>query len=335
MRGRKYIGALLILGLCVQVRAQLISVQPVLSADSIMIGDQLNYTIHVEADEKVDFIMPRLQDSLGSHLEILALAATDTLQEEGRLLVDHSYLVTAFEGGMHLIPAPRVRYAFGDIEDTAVGMPLMIAVHEPEVDTSQAIKAIKPPINTPVSFSEALPWAGLGLGVLLVAVLAYYLIKKYVKRRGGETGLPAKPLEPAHILAFRELDRLKDEKIWERGAVKAYYSQLTEITRRYIERQYGIPAMESTSEEILKAFRRSNTGDVILDDMLAELLQLADLVKFAKEDPLPVDNQTNLNNAYIFVQKTYPLFFRDEEDTKESEEKKEAEDKKEEEGNNG
>ena len=43
--------------------------------------------------------------------------------------------------------------------------------------------------------------------------------------------------------------------------------------------------------------------------MLKELLELADLVKFAKEDPLPVDNQTNLNNAYIFVQKTFPLFF--------------------------
>ena len=73
--------------------------------------------------------------------------------------------------------------------------------------------------------------------------------------------------------------------------------------------QYDIPAMESTSNEILDAFRKANPDDNLLDDILKELLELADLVKFAREDPLPVDNQTNLNNAYIFVQKTYPLFY--------------------------
>ncbi len=67
-----------------------------------------------------------------------------------------------------------------------------------------------------------------------------------------------------------------------------------------------------TTEEILQAFRRASPEDQLLDDILRELLELADLVKFAREDPLPVDNQTNLNNAYIFVQKTYPQFYREE-----------------------
>ncbi len=114
------------------------------------------------------------------------------------------------------------------------------------------------------------------------------------------------------MIAFRELDRLKEQKLWERGEVKQYYTRLTDITRNYIEKQYGIPAMERTTDEILQAFRRVNTDDGILDEMLSGLLQLADLVKFAREDPLPVDNQTHLNNAYLFVQKTYPLFYREE-----------------------
>ena len=67
--------------------------------------------------------------------------------------------------------------------------------------------------------------------------------------------------------------------------------------------------MERITEEILTSFRKSNTEDEILDEMLQELLELADLVKFAKADPLPVENQTHMNNAYLFVQKTYPLFF--------------------------
>ena len=126
------------------------------------------------------------------------------------------------------------------------------------------------------------------------------------------------------MVAFRELDRLKEEKLWEKGEVKAFYTRLTEITRHYMERQYGIPAMERTTEEILEAFRRANMEDNLLDEMLKDLLELADLVKFAKEDPLPVDNQTNLNNAHIFVQKTYPLFYT-EPLVKEHSEKKEEE----------
>jgi hypothetical protein len=135
------------------------------------------------------------------------------------------------------------------------------------------------------------------------------LIRRYLKRKRDPEGFSKKPLEPAHVIAFRELDKLKGEKIWTKGEVKQYYTRLTEITRHYIERQYEIPAMESTTEEILHAFKKANPEDMLLDEILRELLELADLVKFAREDPLPVDNQTNLNNAYIFVQKTYPLFY--------------------------
>jgi hypothetical protein len=189
---------------------------------------------------------------------------------------------------------------------------LMIRVFEPVVDTTQQIMPIKPPINTPLTFKEVLPWAGVGIGGLLLLGTIFYLIRRYRRLKGDSNGVPQKPLEPAHVVAFRELDKLKSEKIWEKGLVKLYYSHLTEITRHYIERQYGIPAMERTTDEIMQAFRKTNREDSLLDEMLKELLELADLVKFAREDPLPVDNQTNLNNAYLFVQKTYPLFFKTE-----------------------
>ena len=191
-------------------------------------------------------------------------------------------------------------------------MPLMIQVFEPVVDTTQQIKPIKAPMNTPLSLREILPWAGVGLGAALLAGLLFIWIRRISWKKDDTEEAREVILEPAHIIAFRELDRLKDEKIWKQGKVKSYYTQLTEVTRTYIERQYGIPAMESTTEEILREFQRSNPDDALLDDILKELLELADLVKFAKEDPLPVDNQTNLNNAYIFVQKTYPLFYREE-----------------------
>jgi hypothetical protein len=305
--------AFLLLGFSLlPMHAQLISVSSELSTDSLMIGDQIIYTLSVDADDQVDFNMPVLRDTLTRQLELLSLPASDTTHAEGRRTVSHSYLLTSFEAGMQIVPAQEVIYASGNLKDTARSMPLMIQVYEPVVDTTQAIKPIKPPLNTPLSFREVLPWLAVGLGGLLVVILGGMLLRRYLQRKRHPEEYEVRDLEPAHIVAFRELDKLKAEKIWEKGEVKQFYTSLTEITRTYIERQYGIPAMESTTEEILQAFRRSSPEDSLLDEILQELLQLADLVKFAKEDPLPVHNQTNLNNAYIFVQKTYPQFYREE-----------------------
>ncbi len=296
-----------------RVSGQLISVRSELERDSLMIGDQVEYTLAVEAREHVEFTLPVIGDTLSRHLEVLEVVDTDSTFSEGRQRVARRYRFTSFVAGVHMIPSQQVFYSSGTVKDTARSMPVMLRVYEPEVDLSGEIKPIKPPINTPLTFRELLPWIGLGVLVMVLGTVLYLLIRRARRRKTDPEGVRSKPLEPAHVLAFRELDKLKEEKLWERGEVKTFYTRLTDIIRQYIEHQYTIPAMESTTSEILLAFRRSNREDGLLDDMLQELLEMADLVKFAKEDPLPVDNQTHLNNAYIFVQKTYPLFYREEE----------------------
>ncbi|MEN8228538.1 MAG: hypothetical protein ABFS38_10325 [Bacteroidota bacterium] len=299
--------------------AQLISVKSQMASDSMMIGDQVVFTIHVEALENVSFQFPNVTDTLSKDIEVLFPISSDTMVIEGRKAVDQSYMITSFEAGIQLVPPQPVIYSTGDIIDTAMSMPLLIRVFEPVVDTTQQIKPIKPPMNTPLTFKEVLPWLAVAMGGWMVVTLIFALVWMYRQRQKDPEIFSLKPQEPAHVIAFRELDRLKEEKIWEKGRVKHYYTRLTKIFRRYIESQYGIPAMERTTEEILHAFRKSNTEDDLLDEMLKELLELADLVKFAKEDPLPVENQTNLNNAYLFVQKSYPLFFKEDPGQKEEE----------------
>jgi len=307
----------LITGICLmlvvqmntRVSAQLVRVTSEVSSDSMMIGDQILYTLRVEAAENVDFRLPPISDTLSRNLEILSPVSADTGVTDGKKRIEHSYILTSFEEGMHIVPTQGVVYSFDGRTDTALSMPLVIRVYEPAVDITQAIKPIKPPINTPLTLMEALPWIGLGIGGLLLVTMIIALVWIYCQRKKDPAIFRVLPREPAHVIAFRELDRLKGEKLWERGYIKDFYTRLTEITRNYIERQYGIPAMERTTGEILEAFRRSNMENGILDEILEGLLQLADLVKFAREDPLPVDNQTNLNNAYLFVQKTYPMFY--------------------------
>lgn len=303
----------LFLLLLIPVKGQLISVQSLVSSDSLMIGEQITYTLKVDADSEIEFMLPLIRDTLSSHLEVLSPVASDTLVEGNRTVVEQSYMITGFESGSQIVPSQEVIYQRAGGVDTARSMPLIINVYDPVVDTTQQIKPIKPPINTPLTFKELLPWLAIGLAGMLILGTVTWLVLRYLRRKKNPDKYSNKPLEPAHVIAFRELDKLKEDKIWTRGEVKEYYTRLTEITRHYIERQYDIPAMESTTEEILHAFQRANPEDLLLDEILKDLLELADLVKFAREDPLPVDNQTNLNNAYIFVQKTYPLFYRPEE----------------------
>lgn len=313
VKGKLFTGLFLILFM--PANGQLISVQSLLGSDSLMIGEQITYTLRIDAANDLEFLLPVIRDTLSRNLEVLSPISTDTIVEGGRTVVEQNYIITAFESGSQIVPSQDVIYRRAGGVDTARSMPLILNVYDPVVDTTQQIKPIKPPINTPLTFKELFPWLAAGLGALLILGTATWLVLRYLRRKKDPERYLQKPLEPAHVIAFRELDKLKEEKIWARGEVKQYYTRLTEITRHYIERQYDIPAMESTTEEILYAFRKANPDDNLLDEILKELLELADLVKFAREDPLAVDNQTNLNNAYIFVQKTYPLFYRSEEKT--------------------
>jgi hypothetical protein len=294
-----------------------------LERDSILIGDQVIYTLTAEMDNSVSVEMPIIADSLTDKIEVLIPLASDTISKGGSKIITQSYLITSFEEGVHIIPVQKIAYATEKFADSASTMPLLLHVYAPEVDTSQAIKPIKPPINTPITLREILPWIAISYGGLLAITLIIALIWMYTQRNKDPEVFAALRKDPPHIVAFRELDKLKEEKIWEQGRVKEFYTILTAVVRTYIERQYGIPAMESTTEEILQTFSKINSEDDILDEMLRDLLNLADLVKFAKEDPLPHENQSNLNNAYLFVQKTFPFFYREE--LKSEKEKKEEE----------
>jgi hypothetical protein len=301
--------------------AQLISVKAELGSDSILIGDQVVFTLTAEMDKSVQAEFPLLADSLTDKIEVLIPLASDTISEGVSRIISQSYLITSFEEGVHIIPVQKIAYATETFADSASTMPLLLNVYAPEVDTSLAIKPIKPPINTPITLAEILPCIAISYGGLLLITLIIALIWMYTQRDKDPEVFTALRQDPPHIVAVRELDKLKQEKIWEQGRIKEFYTGLTTVVRTYIERQYGIPAMESTTDEILSTFTKINSEDDILNEMLRDLLNLADLVKFAKEDPLPSENHSNLNNGYLFIQKTFPFFYHEDLNSKEKEDK--------------
>ncbi|MEX2371752.1 MAG: hypothetical protein WD578_12145 [Bacteroidales bacterium] len=299
--------------LAIPVAGQIVTVKSTFGKDSVSLGEQFIYSITVESENEVMVGLPTYTDTLSKQIEILESSGTDTIYIDNKRRITKKFLVTSFEPGWNTIPPQPVTFTSGELRDTVYTTALLLTVLSPEVDTTQAIKPIKPPVYTPVSLAEIMPWAFLGAGGFLLLTLIAALIWIYIQKQKNPEVFASKPMEPAHMVALRELELLRKENLPGNGMVKEYYSRLTQIIRVYIASHFSIHAMESTSSEILEAFAIQFGGDHQLIESLNKLLMLADLVKFAKEDPTREENDYHLEKAVDFVVKTYSMFATEDE----------------------
>ena len=309
MKHTTIIIAWVLLGSTIASNGQLVSVKSSLSEDSLLIGEQADFTLKVTAHHNSVVSIPVYEDTLTREIEILETVRRDTLEQDSADVYLHTYRVSTFDTGTLKIPAQPVIFRHNAIIDTLLTRPVYLHVASPAVDTAQPIKPIKPPINTPVTIREIVPWVLIGwIGLLLITlIIALIWIARNRDKQSGTALL--KPSDPPHVIALRNLDELEDKRLPQHGKVKEYYTHLTEIIRRYISDLYGIHAMEKTSYEIVEAFSHQNNDHPELNEQLDKLLQLADLVKFAREDPLPEENERNMEYARNFVRQSYPLFY--------------------------
>jgi hypothetical protein len=112
--------------------------------------------------------------------------------------------------------------------------------------------------------------------------------------------LGSKTRDTAHTIALGKLQELRDKKLWQQNEVKHYYSELSDVVREYLEKRYAIKTHEKTTDEIFAGLKYMNIADEDRNK-LSQILLLADLVKFAKEKPLPADNEQSMDNAISFV----------------------------------
>ena len=285
------------------VNSQYVEIRAKLDTDRVLIGDQFNLNLSLSLPVGTEVTFPDIRDSIAGKIEVLRQGNIDTLVVNDRLELKRKILLTCFDSGMYEIPPLPFGVKSADWKDSIYSNPVFLAVNTIPLDS--VIRDIKKPIKVPISFAEIYPYI---LGAIGVAALTYFVLYLLRKRKKKEPVFaPARPQEPAHLIALRELDKLKEEKLWQRNEYKVYYTRLTEIIRNYIERRFNIPAMEQTSYDILQSWKQAGYNDRDLYDILRQLLNLADLVKFAKEKPLPSDNEINLDNAYVFVRNTKPV----------------------------
>jgi uncharacterized protein (UPF0335 family) len=289
---------------------QEIKPRALLDSNRILIGDQVRIHLEVEFTGNVKIHFPNPADSLAKFVEIVERLPLDSVTvSNDRKKLYQEFIITSFDSGVHTIPPFLFTFNINGKIDSVKSNPLLLFVYTlPKLDSlMKALKGpidIKPPFEAPITFKEIAPWIMGGMLVLALLFLIFYSLRRRKNNQGFFT-LPPKPKEPAHVIALRELDRIKEEKIWQQGMIKLYYSEITDVLRQYIENRFDIPAMENTTEETILAFKyRRSLVDEKSFENLRKVLTNADLVKFAKFEPLPDDNNLVLVDSYFFINQT-------------------------------
>jgi hypothetical protein len=290
--------------LCFKATAQNIEVESKLQQYTIRIGDQtkLFLTVHQPAAAHVNF--PKLTDTITGKIQIVNIGKRDTTQDKTdpkRITVIQGYTITSFDAGTQTIPS----FAFDTTGGVLKTYELTLQVETVKVDTTKAIYDIKQPLAVSYTFFDWLRdnwyWVALSVvGVLAIIWLIWYLRKRPKKEPIIQI---VKPGLPPHEIALNKLRELIELKLWQQDEFKRYYSDLSDIIREYLEKRYMIKTHEKTTDEIFESLRY--VGITNEDrNLLRQILTLADLVKFAKEKPLPVENEQSMYNAINFVIQT-------------------------------
>lgn len=282
-----------------------------MDSNVMLIGDRVTLHVGVDHNEKDEVlrITPDMPLALDSNFEIIGAGKWS----RGRIGSYRDIVFTAWDTGLFRIPPVEfvVRHSNGD-QELVRSRPLLVTVENPKgVDNMAAPAPMKEIIQEEMTFEDVLPWligvlafVGVGLGL-------WFLYKKYKEK--PVLPIVQKVVHPPHIIAERLLKELKIKQLWEKGQIKEYYSELSHILRGYLEEAYKIPALESTTDELMTllnsnkmtAFQSLNKSDFLLEKV-QDLLQTADLAKFAKVIPPDTVHDKFWSDACDIVEKTKP-----------------------------
>jgi uncharacterized protein YneF (UPF0154 family) len=303
----------------ISVQAQKFSAHATVQPSEILIGEQALINLQVIAPKDKEILFPVYQDSIVGGLEVLSMGNADTTITDNVRTINVKYLVTSFDSTLYFIPSMPV----SDGIDTVFSNSFGLKVTAPELkdstlaylekmNTGQTdsidfdalqLNDIKPIQKLPFSWKDFLGLLWIPLIILLllaiVGTIIYLIIRK--NKKGYFFNPP--PVLPAHVRAMKSLDKIKTEKLWQQERHKEFYTQLTDVLRRYIHERYGVNSLEMTSGEILNIIRTKAEEDSVYEN-LKQVLTVADLVKFAKHKPFIDENDLSMMNAYFFVNQT-------------------------------
>jgi hypothetical protein len=250
-------------------------------------------------------------DTLSEQLDIIKRSEVErTADADSNVIVRQQLTLMTFDTGEVQVPSVGLTYArsFDDPNRLmAYTDPINLYSTTITVDTTMAYKPIVEPLAAPVQMKEVFPWI-LGALLLVLIGLGIWVLLKRRKTRVDENGnIVRGPVILPYDKAVTDLENLRQQKLWQSGKVKEYFSSLTDIAREYIEGQFGVNAVEMTTDDILEDIKPLRFSKETYDK-LKETMEVADLVKFAKYSAANLESENAMNRMTEFVNESYEQF---------------------------
>lgn len=285
-----------------QAYAQKTLIDVAIDSAAILIGEQttLHLTVTSDNGRSVQIVIPN--DTLMAGVEVLNLSKPDsTVIENNRLLIKQDILITSFDSSLYLLPPLKVIDGTDTVYSNQVALKVTpIPVNADKPEEFNDIKEIWKP---PFVLADYYPIIyGVLFALFLICVVGY-IIQRIRSKKSLIPFKKEEPKLPPYEQAIKELDEIKQQKLWQQGRNKEYYTLITDTLRKYIVDRFGVNAMEMTSGEILDILKEEEGVKTVYAN-LKQILQLSDYVKFAKMQPLPDENDQSMKYAYLFVDQT-------------------------------
>ncbi len=323
MTRKAYILLAFILAMTFAVRAQ-VKITTVIDSTEMLIGEQTAVRINVEHPKNLQPVFPKaLQQLMKKGVEVVGDGITSEEEDvpaNGINTTHFTYTITSFEPALYSIPSINVKVG----KQVYTTEQLALKVNDVKVDTAHVDKFFGPKeiIDPVYTWRDWIPLFLLSLLLIACAVGVWIsarrlLITKAIKVVKAKKQTPLLP----HKEAEMEIAKLKEEYTSEDLSSKDYYTSLIDILRRYVSKRYGFRADEMTSFELVehlielgdKAKQQAQTEPMENQSTiepepdyteLREILETADLTKFAKLQTDSNEDEQNLRRLSSYIEKT-------------------------------
>lgn len=281
-------------------------VQTSIDSTKIKIGSQANLTLKATVDTAAQVSFP--EGKTFGVLEVIESYPIDTVTKGAMYELVKKYGLTQFDSGRYVIPRLPVVINNKTIQTDS----LILEVATIKVDTlQQKMYDIKPIATAKSDYSV---WLWFFITIAVLAAIGFG-IWWFIKNRKQTTKAAPAVLTTPIERATSQLQNLEKKGLVEKGEVKEYYSELADIARTYIEEAIHIPAMESTTGELIEAMRRATQRRKMslrqeTFEQLEQVLKNADLVKFAKSRPLDfeiAEDRSHIENTIVVIDRSIPV----------------------------
>ena len=275
------------------------------------IGAEFKLTLKTVVSSKSKVVFPKLK-TIGP-LEVIQSYPIDTVKKDGNYELIKKYGLTQFDSGKYTIPSIKILID----KKPYLSDSIRVEVANVKVDTLQQKMYDIKDISGPESNNDWLIYLLIILVIIGIGAFVYWFVKKRQQKKITEEVYKT-PIEKATSL----LNNLESKELVQKGEIKEYYSELTDIARNYIEEAIHIPAMESTTSELIQAIRTASTKKKMTltpetVENLERVLRQADLVKFAKSKPLEfeiTEDRNKIQKVILTLDNAIPTEVPEEED---------------------